>query len=195
MLAGGVVGLVIGNHAAKKYDYTRGDVDAISTRSWIYTGLALTTVINAIDDNDDVNALILVPAAGMILGTVLGQKSVKGVRLTKKQGSTINLATAGAALIGLGAMAAAGLDSPAAAIGVPSVAALLTHHIVFHEFKMKNLELKLRGDRKHGSKMNVAMNFNPENYFVNKQISAENYSPQVYTRLMNPVLKLRFIFN
>ncbi len=41
LLAGGVGGLFVGNTMANKYDYSRGDVDALSSLGVISTGIGL----------------------------------------------------------------------------------------------------------------------------------------------------------
>ncbi|MBL7877358.1 MAG: hypothetical protein JNL53_16960, partial [Cyclobacteriaceae bacterium] len=139
LVAGGITGLIIGNSVAKKYDYTVGDTDIISSLTWISTGIGFTGAAEVIDDDENLG-LLLIPAATAIAGTVLGQRSVKGVYLTKKQGSTINLSSGGAALIGLGITALLETESPAVFIGVPSALALIMHQSLFHSYKMKNLE-------------------------------------------------------
>lgn len=195
LLAGGISGLLIGNHIAKKYDYTRGDVDVINSLAWISTGIAFTATIETMNNNDNVNALILIPAAGSVLGTLWAQKTVKGARFTKEQGSTLALATGGAALVGLGIVALADeWQSSALVIGVPSALALITHQIVFHNFKMKNLEMNLHGSLNRKKNFHVALNFSPENYFVNKRIPVGNLSPASYSSLQNPMVKLKISF-
>lgn len=116
------------------------------------------------------------------------------VHLTDKQGSTIQLSTAGAALVGFGLAAIVGADSPGVIIGIPSVLALITHRILFHNFKSKNLGADIRSSlkRKHDYKFSV--NLSPENYLINKKIPSQNYAPQSYNQLQNSMVKLRFTF-
>jgi hypothetical protein len=195
LLGGAASGLLLGNHVAKKYDYTRGDVDVINSLAWISTGLGFTTTIEAMNNNDDVNALILIPAAGSVIGTLLAQKAVKGARFTKKQGSTIGLATAGAALMGAGIVALADeTDSPALLIGIPSAMALITHQILFHNFKKDNLELKLQGSVNRKKIFHASLNVTPESYLLNKKIPLGNLSPAKYASLQNPFVKLKITF-
>ena len=194
LLGGGVAGLAIGNKVSKKYEYSQGDVDAISSLTAISAGIGFTFVTQALSSSNEPTPLILIPALTTILGSVVGQKTVKGVHLTDKQGSTIQLSTAGAALVGFGIAAIAGEDSPGIIIGIPSVLALMMHRIMFHNFKSKNLgaDIRSRLTRKHDYKF--AVNLSPENYLMNKSIKAENYTPQSYTQLQNSMVKLRFTF-
>jgi len=194
LLGGGVAGLVIGNKVAKKYEYSQGDVAAISSLTAISAGIGFTFVTEALSNSGDPTALILIPATTSILGTVIGQKTVKGVHLTSKQGGTLQLATAGAALVGLGIAAVAGSDLAGVIIGVPSVLALITHRIVFHNFKMKNLEANIGGHGKRKHDYKFAVNVSPENYLMNKRIPSQYYSPQTYSQVQNSLIKLRFTF-
>ncbi len=193
-LGGGVAGLLIGNKVSKKYEYSQGDVAAITSLTAISVGMGFTFVTEALNNSNDPTALILIPATTALLGTVIGQKTVKGVHLTSKQGGTLQLATAGAALVGLGIAAVAGTDSPGVFIGIPSVLALITHRIVFHNFKMKNLEANIGGSGKRKHDYSFTVNVSPENYLLNKKIPTQNYSPQTYSQLQNSLVKLRFTF-
>jgi hypothetical protein len=103
-----------------------------------------------------------------VAGTLIGQRMVKNVRLTKKQGSTINLSSAGGALLGLGVMLIVQGDSPATWIAVPSSVALLAHQIVFNRYKRENLLNNLKGDNSRKKKVDFSMKLMPENYFINK---------------------------
>ena len=194
ILAGGVAGLVIGNQVAKKYDYSRGDVDAISSLTLISTGLGFAAATESVKSNSDVKSLIFIPAATSIAATIWGQRQIKGAHLTDKQGSTINFSTAGAAILGLGTVALTESKSAAVWLGVPSGLALITHQLLFHKYKMKNLETNLRGSLDNHSKVNVSLKVTPESYFLNQRIPAKEYSPEGFARLQNPVFKLVITF-
>ncbi|CAN5396212.1 hypothetical protein BH10BAC4_BH10BAC4_01340 [soil metagenome] len=194
LLAGGVSGLLIGSRVAKRYDYTRGDVDAISSLTLITTGLGFTAISGSYQfSGGDRKSLIIVPAITSIAGTIWAQRAVRGARLTDKQGSVINLATAGAALVGLGAVSLTESHSPAVYFGVPSGLALITHQLLFHKYKMNNA-LNLRGSRNRKSNYQVSFKLTPESYFLNKQIAFGEYSPQVVSKLHNPIFKLTVKF-
>ena len=194
ILGGGIAGLIIGHRVAKKYDYSRGDVDAISSLTLISTGLGFAAVTGSLNKSSDLKSLMLIPAASAIVATILGQRMVRGAHLTDKQGSTINFSTAGAALMGLGAVALTESRSAAVWIGVPSGLALITHQILLHKYKMKNLELNLQRGSIRKRNYNVSFKVTPENYFLNQRIPVKEYSPQVFARLQNPVFKLVVTF-
>jgi hypothetical protein len=193
LLAGGVGGLMIGNNQSKKYDYSKGDYDNISTFTWITTGLGLTTAIQALE-NETSPALILLPAAGTVLGTLLGQKSVKGVYLTKRQGSTIGYSSAGAAFLGLGVIALTESESPTVWVGVPSALALITQQVLFHRYKNANLVNGLQGRHPRERAFRFSMKFTPENYLINKRISARTLAANPGLSLAQPLVNLRLSF-
>jgi hypothetical protein len=194
LLAGGVGGLLIGNRVAKKYNYTSGDVNAVSSLTLITTGLGFTVAAESVS-NDNSAGLLLIPAATAIAGTIWSQKSVRGVSLTKRQGSTISLSSGGAALIGLGIVALTESDSPGVIIGVPSALALLTHQLIFHSYKMKNLESKVKLGSSRKRPVSFSMKATPENYFVNKQLHPEKVIfTNNFPRLANPIVNLKLTF-
>jgi len=173
LLAGGVGGLFVGNTMANKYDYSRGDVDALSSLGVISTGLGFAVIANALDTNPEIsNAIFLVPASTAVAGTLIGQRQVKNVHLTKRQGSTINLSSAGGALLGIGVMLVAGGESATAWVAVTSATALIAHQIVFNRYKKDNLVNNLKGDNSRKKKYDFSMKLSPENYFINKNPSA-----------------------
>ncbi|MFZ2907093.1 MAG: hypothetical protein WAZ98_12880 [Cyclobacteriaceae bacterium] len=194
LLAGGAAGLFIGNSVSKRYNYTKGDVDAISSLSVISTGIGLTLMAESFE-NTEQSSLILIPAAGTILGTLWGQKIVKNAYLTKKQGSTIGFSTAGAALIGLGIVAVTEIDSPIAAIGIPTGLALITHQLLFYTYKRDNLTNGLQGSGRRKNKIfQFSMNVMPENYFFNQKLPVREYNPQLNNQVSNPLVKLKLTF-
>jgi len=173
LLAGGISGLFVGNKMANKYDYTRGDADAFSALGVISAGLGFAVIANAIDTNPEIsNAIFLVPASTAVAGTLIGQRQVRNVHLTKKQGSTINLSSAGGGLLGLGVMLIVNSESPTAWIAVPSSVALLAHQIVFNRYKKDNLLNNMKGQSSRNKKYDFSMKVMPENFFVNKNPSA-----------------------
>lgn len=191
LVGGGIVGLLIGNQQSKKYDYTMGDVDAISSLTVISMGAGFTVAAESISSNDNY-ALLLIPMATAIGGTIWGQHAVRGANLTKRQGSTLNLSSGGAALVGLGTMALLETESPALIIGVPTAFALLTHQLIFHNYKSKNIEQNLKIGRVNKHNMQLSLNVTPENYFSNKK-----YAEKIFHstgQLGNPIVNLKLKF-
>lgn len=189
LLAGGIGGLVIGNSVAKKYDYSQGDTDVISTLTLIGTGLGLAVAVESINSNDN-PGIFLLPAVTAIAGTMLGQKSVKGIHFTKSQGNIISFATGGAALVGIGLMVVTEAESGLLVIGVPSVFALIAHQAMFSSYKKENLsEIKL--GKSANKRVQFSMNVTPENYFANKRAGEKIV---LTGQLASPLLKLKLRF-
>ena len=194
ILGGGIGGLFIGSHVANKYDYSRGDADVISSLTLISTGVGFAFMAESYKTNTDLKSLLLIPAASSVIATILGQRAAKGANLTDKQGSTINLSAAGAALIGLGIFSVTKSESPSLLFGIPSGLALITHQVLFHKYKMENLEVKLRGSNDVKRKFNVSLKVTPESYLMNQQIPVGKFTPQMYANLQNPLFKLVITF-
>ncbi|HRG09343.1 MAG TPA: hypothetical protein PLJ08_12275, partial [Cyclobacteriaceae bacterium] len=178
-----------GHNVAKKYDYSQGDVDAISALSIVSAGFGFALVAESLNANDNPGVFLL-PAATTIVGSMLGQKSVKGIHLTKSQGNMISFATGGAALVGLGLMVVLEAESGLLAIGVPSLFALIAHQAMFTSYKKENLaQLKL--GQSANKRLQLSMNVAPENYFTNKRAGEKIVQTG---QLSNPIVKLRLKF-
>jgi hypothetical protein len=195
LLAGGVTGLLVGNQQAKKYDYTRGDVDIISSLSVISTGLGFTMIAHLLEDEGYSEAVFLIPAGAAVTATVLGQRSVRQANFTKKQGSTVNLATAGAALVGLGVVVTLiDSDSPTLWIGVPSALALIMHQVLFHRYKRDNFVAQGIGVNRHGrTPLYCSVKFTPENLMVHQKLRPHLFS-DFQRGVNNPLVKLTLTF-
>jgi len=185
-LTGGITGLLLGNNVATNNDYTKGDVKAISSLSLISTGLGMGVAIEILDnassqtETNNRSSVFIIPGIASIAGTIIAQRQVKNLKLTRKQGSTLNLATAGAALVGFGLAVAIEANNfyPSALVylGLPSGIALITHQLIIKKYKENNLLENLQSKYKKAKKWNLALNVNPENYFINQRLGRdENY--------------------
>jgi hypothetical protein len=194
LLAGGAAGLLVGNAVSKKYDYSKGDASVISSLTWISTGLGFTATAEALS-NDGSSALFLIPAAGSVIGTVLGQKAVRGVHFTKRQGSTISYSSGGAALLGLGVVALTESESATVWVGVPSALALITHQILFSKYKRENLARGLQGrSHQRNSAFKLSMDVMPENYLLHQRMPLKESPTQFNIVSSNPLVKLKLSF-
>lgn len=195
LLTSGVGGLLVGNKVARKYNYSRGDVDALSSLAVISTGLGAALIANAFETNSEVsNAIFLVPASMAVAGTLVGQRMVRDVHLTKRQGSTINLSSTGGALLGVGVMLMAGADSPTAWLAVPSLTALVAHQLVFNRYKRENLLSNFKAGNSRKKKYEFSMKLMPENYLVNKHMPLRlNADPRIapVNPLVNMTLRIK----
>ncbi|MCL6260242.1 hypothetical protein M3O96_14165 [Aquiflexum sp. TKW24L] len=193
LLAGGVGGILVANKVSEKYDYTKGDIDNVSAMTLATTGIGFAIAAEVLQD-DASGAAILIPVAGTVIGTMLGQKAVKGVYLNKRQGSTIALSTGGAALVGLGIAAIFEAESPAVWIGVPSVLALATQQVLFSKYKKDNLAGNLLSKINKDKPYKFTMEVTPENYFVNQRMAAPTGILGVNSIASNPLVNLKLAF-
>ncbi|WP_113924356.1 hypothetical protein [Cognataquiflexum aquatile] len=193
LLAGGVGGILVANNVSRKYDYTKGDVNNISAMSLATTGIGFAIAAEVLQD-DISGAVILIPAAGTVLGTILGQKAVKGVYLNKKQGSTIALSTGGAGLVGFGLAAIFETDSPTLWVGIPSVLALATQQILFNKYKKDNLAGNLLSKINKDKPYRFTMKVTPENFFVNQRMIVPSGIIGINSNVSNPLVNLKLAF-
>lgn len=109
-----------------------------------------------------------------------------------QQSSTVNLATSGAALIGLGIVAITQSDAPAVWIGVPSALALAMHQTLFHSYKKKNMKNSFNMGRDDKNLLEFSVKVMPENYFANKQLSDKLMARN--PQLSYPIVKMKLVF-
>ncbi|MDZ7608320.1 MAG: hypothetical protein U5K79_22675 [Cyclobacteriaceae bacterium] len=190
-LAGGIGGLILGHKVAKRYDYSQGDADVISSLTWITTGLGGTLAVTSLAEDTN-RGLILIPVASAIAGSVFGHRSVKGVHFNSRQGSTINLASGGAALVGLGMVTIAEAEEEYLYVGAASVCALVMHQVLYSSYKKKNLEQNLNIGRDVSRPLQFSMNVTPENYLLSRKLSPEYFTQNPAVSLPLVSMKLKF---
>ncbi|MCU0367798.1 MAG: hypothetical protein MUF39_03085 [Cyclobacteriaceae bacterium] len=194
LLAGSAAGLILANKASNRYDYTQGDVNMLSSLSGISAGLGFAAVGEILSNSTYSDAIFLVPASTAVIGSLVGQRQVKNVYLTKRQGSTIVLSSVGAGLVGFGVAAMLESESSLVIIGVPSALALITHQLVFNKYKNQNLVNGLKGFNRHGKKVDFAMKLMPENYLINKHMPMRTSSYNPALPLANPLVNISLKF-
>lgn len=194
ILAGGAGGFLLSRTAYQNYNYTRGDVDQISSLSLIGTGVGLTFVIGALENGSGGNGLWLVPAGGTVLGTLISQKMVQGVNLTVKQGSTIGFSTLGASLVGLGFAALFQVESATALVAFPTVFSLVTNQILFSKFKRDNLKAQFSSNLYKDNWPKLTIKTNPENILINKMATNPFPALNPFNAGINPVFNVNLTF-
>ncbi|GAB2629695.1 hypothetical protein [Belliella aquatica] len=191
-ILGTTAGLALGNMASKKYPYTRGDSRYATNMSSVGVGFGFA-ISTQIAQNGGDQVLLLVPAGMGILGTYIGQKNTQGVNLTARQGSTINYASGGAALLGLGVTALAQSDSPVVVLGVASGFALITQEYLFAKYKKENLNFNLSRQSLSGD-IKYSLKFHPENYILNQQLQSKATIMSSYSQLSTPIINFNLTF-
>ncbi|MCH7409402.1 hypothetical protein MM239_08355 [Belliella sp. DSM 111904] len=193
-LLGGATGLYVGNIASRKYPYTKGDGRYAINMSNVSVGLGFAIANEIAYSGSEGSGLALIPAGFGVLGTYLGQRKTQGVNLSAKQGSTINYASTGAALVGVGIAALAESESATVYLALGSSFALITQELLFHKYKNENL--RFQGNIGKTEKKNLKYNLevNPENYFLNQQLQAKANNFSNYAQLSSPIVNLNFTF-
>jgi hypothetical protein len=167
-MAFGAGGYFIADAFSDGYDYTRGDVTAVSTLTWSNAILGLC-ITGDIDESAGAStASLLIPAVGAFGGTLIGQAVVKNARLTSQQGRNTALATAGGSLIGLGLASIFTPEDASPYYITAYVSGMACYALVLNNYK-KNNQLTSLGLEKPSR---WQMDFMPQNIFLNKKLTS-----------------------
>lgn len=167
-LAFGAGGYFIADRVARWNDFTRGDVTATSTLSWMNGLLGLFIIADEAENTDLSSASILIPAAGALGGTVAGHLWLKNTRLTSQQGRNVALGSFGGTLIGLGLTAIVTPETTTPYYIMGYATGMTTYALLVHKYKKENI-MAVNEPDKH-SKWNV--NLMPQNLLLNRKIAA-----------------------
>ena len=182
-LAFGVGGYLMADKIADKNDFTRGDITAVGTLAAMngLLGLCVVSDIIAEEELDVQPGLILIPAAGALGASFIGQAWLRNAKLTSQQGRNVVLGTAGGTIIGLGLAALFSADAPAAYYVTGYITGMSTYTLMVSMYKKNNSSSFV------GKEMKTGWNFNimPQNLFLNKRIAS--YA------LANPGRKINFL--
>jgi len=168
-LAFGAGGYLIADRVGKSYDYTRGDVAAISTFTTMNAILGFSIMSDLAAVSGLSSSHLLVPAAGALGGTLLGQVWVKNAKLSNQQGRNTALAAAGGAVVGLGITAIFSPEDATPYYTVSYITGLASYAILMNKYKKDNSGTHFaKIDKK--SKWNF--NITPQNIFFNRKIAS-----------------------
>jgi hypothetical protein len=173
-LVGGAAGYLVGNKVNKTDTYTRGDVRAIGALSTMNGLLGTCIAIDILDGEEGAGqAVLLIPAAGVISGTLLGHVWMKNTNLTPSQGMTTIWSSAGGALLGLGVALLVNPDEFSAVwYAIPYATSLGAYAFTVEMLRKKNAGMVSLTDW-NNHKWNFS--FMPQNYFLNEKISSSDY--------------------
>jgi hypothetical protein len=171
-LAGGAAGYFIADKIAGRINFTRGDIVSMQTFTILNAGLGLGIMSDANSDNA---SSILIPAAGAMAGTLLGQAWMKNANLTNQQGRNIALTTAAGSVIGFGIDLIAGIDSPPFTYVIPYLTGLISYAIIADTYRVKNSHSPALSTT---SSTRLHFSFMPQNILLNnKLVSSGKYQP------------------
>ncbi len=194
ILAGGAGGYLTANAINRSDSYTRGDVRAIGTLT-VMNGLlggfiASDIIEDDVEDNLGQWALII-PAAGIASGALIGQAWLKNAELTPRQGLTTIWGASGGALLGLGVALLVNSDSMTPWYAIPYATSLGAYALTVEMLKKKNAGMVSLTDR---SKNNWNFSFMPQNYFLNEKISSSGFKVNGQNARMQPLFAASVTF-
>ena len=166
-LAFGAGGYFIADRVARWNDFTRGDVTATSTLSWMNGLLGLCIIADA-SDTDLSAASILIPAAGALGGTLAGHLWLKNARLTSQQGRNVALGSFGGTLIGLGLTAIVTPETATPYYIMGYATGMTTYALLVHKYKQDNIMAVNEPDKPRRWNVNLM----PQNLLLNRKIAA-----------------------
>ncbi len=183
----GAGGYILADKVYRNYQYTRGDVRAIQVLTIMTGGLGYGLIVDKAASRSD----ILLPALGVLSGTIVGQLMVKNVNLTPKQGLQTAYAATGGAIFGLGIALIAGFDNATPYYVIPYITGVGAYTIILESMRKKNQTKEIVEDH---SKSKWAVAFMPQNIFLNKRISNSGYLVNGRYVSMQPLVAASFIF-
>lgn len=194
ILVGGAGGYLIGNAVNKSDSYTRGDVRAITALTTMNGILGLFVASDIIEDDVEENLgqwALLVPAAGMVSGALIGQAWLKNADLTPRQGMTTIWSASGGALLGLGVALLVDSESMTPWYAIPYATSLGAYAFSVEMMKKKNAGMATGFDKK---KSNWNFSFMPQNYFLNEKISSSGFKVNGQKMRMQPLFAASVTF-
>jgi hypothetical protein len=167
-LAFGAGGYLIADRVGKSYDYTRGDVTAISTFTTMNAILGFCIMSDIAGESDFRSSYLLIPAATALGGTFLGQGWVKGARLTSQEGRNTALASAGGAVVGLGLTAIFSPDVATPYYVVSYLTGMTSYALLMSKYKKD--DNGTTSSEQDKSRWNFSIT--PQNIFFNRKIAS-----------------------
>ncbi|MGD0582112.1 MAG: hypothetical protein ABR974_04110 [Bacteroidales bacterium] len=161
-LIGGVGGYFIADRVADRYNFTRGDIVSMKTLTLLNAGLGFGIMNNVNSSN---SSAILIPAAGAMAGTLVGQAWMKNVKLTNQQGRNVALTSGAGAVIGMGIVMIAGEGPPFSYI-IPYTTAMISYALITETYRTKNNMISFRSKLPDG----LQFSFMPQNILINNKM-------------------------
>jgi len=194
ILAGGAGGYLTANAINRSDSYTRGDVrsiGALTVMNGLLGGFIASDIIeDDVEDNLGQWALII-PAAGIASGALIGQAWLKNAELTPRQGLTTIWGASGGALLGLGVALLVNSESLTPWYAIPYATSLGAYALTVEMLKKKNAGMVSLTDR---GKNNWNFSFMPQNYFLNEKISSSGLKVNGQNARMQPFFSASVTF-
>jgi hypothetical protein len=184
-------GYLLADKVYKNYQYTRGDSRAIHVFTLLNGGLGFGIFADLQYRSSVSQTALLIPAAGVVAGSLVGQAWLKNINLTPKQGLNIAYATTGGAIFGLGIALIMNPDEITAYYVVPYLTGLGAYAAMVETMRQKNIT---SGFIKDNKKSNWDIALMPQNIVVNNRIAGKGFMVNGRLTGMQPLFaaSLRF---
>lgn len=184
-------GYFLADAVFKNYQYTRGDVRAIQVLTLLHGGLGFGIFADIQENTDGSQAALLLPAIGVVAGSIAGQVWVKDIQMTPKQGMYTAYAATGGAIFGLGIALMTGSDGITPYYTIPYLTGMGAYGIMVASIRKKNSSVTSFLDN-HKNNWDFALM--PQNIFVNSKIAGHGYMVNGRLTGMQPLFaaSLRF---
>jgi hypothetical protein len=175
-LVGGLVllseasGYLLADALWKKYNYTRGDM-LTSSSFTILSALFGLGLVGEIETDDDQKE-ILIPTLTFLAGSLGSHAILKGRYLTVKNGWRVNYVAGAGAILGLGVSLAINSDNMSTYFLIPSIGGFIGWASMLGTVSKRQ---QLQGNN---SSVRFSYDFQPQNYFINKERSNSYFNPE-----------------
>jgi hypothetical protein len=165
-LLGGAGGYLLAKGVADRNNYTRGDVYAIQTFTWL-NGLLGLGILSEFEDPGP--GVILIPAVTTMAGTLASQLWMKNAKLSSQQGRNIILGTTAGSAVGFGISALFASDEISTInYVVPYITGFISYSIMAESYKRKNNSPLFANDKASGWRFNLM----PQNILINNRLAS-----------------------
>jgi hypothetical protein len=168
----GAGGYLLADKVYNWNNFTRGDVRAAQVLSVLTGGLGLGIVADIADQGDPGRASVLIPAIGVLTGSLAGQLLLKNARLTPKQGLQSAYAATGGAILGLGIALLTESEKLTPYYVIPYITGLGAYSYALGKMRKNNL---MQGFIPDNKKNNWVLALMPQNLFLNSKMQAKNF--------------------
>ena len=187
----GAGGYLLADKVYSRNNFTRGDVRAAQVLSVLTGGLGLGIVADISEQGEPGRASILIPAIGVLTGSLAGQLWLKNARLTPKQGLQSAYAATGGAILGLGIALLTESEKPTPYYVIPYITGLGAYTFAVERMRKNNI---MQGFIPENKKSNWVLALMPQNIFLNSKIQARNFQVNRRSVGMQPVFAASLTF-
>jgi len=174
VLVFGAGGYLLADRIYKWNEFTRGDVRATQVLSILNGGLGFGIVMSLTENanRDFKRTDLLVPAIGVLSGSMLSHLWLKDIKLSPKQGLMTAYATSGGAVLGLGIALITESDKIAPYYIIPYLTGLGAYAYAVETFRKNNGTQSFTPGAK---KSNWDFSFMPQNAILNSKMPSKGY--------------------